>query len=88
MSLKPDDRVLVIPLGVRGSVVRMREDGRVSVLADCATQPVVWKRSELAEIKPGHVTIDVEPDGRVSAAYADGHRLPRLHSRGEQGWDD
>lgn len=45
--MKAGDRVYIKPLEVNGTVVRMREDGKVSVLADCATQPVVWERKEL-----------------------------------------
>jgi prepilin-type processing-associated H-X9-DG protein len=88
MSLEPDDRVLIIPLGVKGTVLRKAaEPGFFVVQADNGGTPVSWLWRELAEIKPGHVTLDVEPGGKVTAAYVDGHRLPRSQSRGEQGWD-
>jgi hypothetical protein len=54
MSFKPDDRVLVKPLGVKGTVVRVRTLGRtgphVVVRADCATQDVVWFESDLEKL--------------------------------------
>lgn len=50
-SLQPDDRVLVHPLGVYGTVVRLRGEDDVVVLADCATQEVVWKRSEVSKLE-------------------------------------
>jgi hypothetical protein len=87
VSLEVNDRVLVIPLGVKGTVLRKaKAPGFFAVQADNGGTPVSWLWRELAEIKPGHVTIDVEPDGCVSAAYADGRRLPRPRSRGEDGW--
>jgi hypothetical protein len=61
MSLQPDDRVLVIPLGVHGSVIRLRDDGRVVVWADCATQPVVWKISEVTKAGAGVMSEDRMP---------------------------
>jgi hypothetical protein len=51
VNLKPGDRVLVKPLGVKGTVLRLRTDGLVVVLADCATQPVVWKLSEVSKLE-------------------------------------
>lgn len=51
MALEANDRVLVIPLGVRGTVVRLRGEDEVVVLADCAARPVVWKRKELADVQ-------------------------------------
>jgi hypothetical protein len=53
MSLKPDDRVLVKPLGVKGTVVRAAQPpvaGRWVVRADCSTQDVVWSESELEKL--------------------------------------
>lgn len=50
MNLEVNDRVLVIPLGVHGTVVRVRDDGRVVVRADCATQDVLWSESELEKL--------------------------------------
>jgi hypothetical protein len=54
MSLKPEDRVLVKPLGVKGTVVRVRTLGRtgphVVVRADCATQDVAWHEDELEKL--------------------------------------
>ena len=47
MAIARDDRVTVLPLGVMGTVTRVREDGRYAVLADCADQPVTWRRSEI-----------------------------------------
>jgi hypothetical protein len=48
MNLRKDDRVTLLKLdGIGGTVTNIRGDGRVAVLADCATQPVVWERSEL-----------------------------------------
>ena len=45
--MKADDRVYIAPLGVMGTVVRVREDDRVAVLADCAGQVVVWEKKDL-----------------------------------------
>ena len=53
-AIQAGDRVLVIPLGVYGTVVRVREVGRtgphVVVRADCATQDVAWKLSEVSKV--------------------------------------
>ena len=51
MSFQPDDRVLVKPLGVKGTVIRIRaDDGRVVVLADCSVRAVPWLESELEKL--------------------------------------
>jgi hypothetical protein len=47
-DLAEGDRVTLLKLdGIGGEVKRVRRDGRVAVLADCATQVVVWDREDL-----------------------------------------
>jgi hypothetical protein len=42
------DRVRIKPLdGIAGTIMRVREDGQYSVLADCAAQQVVWAGDQL-----------------------------------------
>lgn len=49
------DRVLVIPLGVAGTVIRKAQAaGRWVVQADCAAQPVSWPESDLTLITEGN----------------------------------
>lgn len=50
MSLKVNSRVLVRPLGVKGTVVRAgRVDGIWIVQADSGGPPLPWNRNELEE---------------------------------------
>jgi hypothetical protein len=42
------DRVRIRPLdGIGGTVIRLPDEDHVTVLADCATQPVRWRRDEV-----------------------------------------
>lgn len=53
VSLSPDDRVLVKPLGVKGTVVRaakVARTGRWVIRADGATQDVVWPEKDLEKL--------------------------------------
>jgi hypothetical protein len=75
MSLGPDDRVLVKPLGVKGTVLRKAAaPGFWVVQADNGGKPVSWLWRELEKLEPGRVTFDVAPGGLVTAAYVDGRR--------------
>jgi hypothetical protein len=57
VSYAEHDEVRIKPLdGIKGTVVRVREDGRYAVLADCATQATVWLESELEPAGHGWVT--------------------------------
>jgi hypothetical protein len=49
VSYAKDDRVFVRPLGVMGTVTRVRADGQYAVMADCAAQNVVWSEADLGE---------------------------------------
>jgi hypothetical protein len=52
MSLQPDDRVLVKPLGVKGAVVRKAAaPGFWVVQADNGGTPVSWLWRELEELQ-------------------------------------
>lgn len=46
-EVKRGDRVLIGPLGVYGTVECDHGDGRVAVMADCASQVVIWNEREL-----------------------------------------
>jgi len=53
MSIEIDDRVLVKPLGVKGTVVRVRADcrmPRVTVQADSGGPPLPWLEIELEKL--------------------------------------
>ena len=47
---KAGDRVLIIPLGVAGTITRVRDDGRIAAQADCSTQPAVWLPAEISDL--------------------------------------
>lgn len=47
-SMNVNDRVKILPLdGIKGTVTRLPDDDHVTVLADCATQPVRWRRDQV-----------------------------------------
>lgn len=78
-------RARSIRWGLCGTVVRLRGEDDIVVLADCATQPVVWRRGEIS--KDLAASVDVEAS-RVIAKDAARHPLRRSPLRGEWGWDD
>ena len=42
------DRVRILPLdGIKGTVTRLPDEHHVTVLADCALQPVRWRRDQV-----------------------------------------
>ena len=48
MAFSDGDRVFIRPLGLLGTITRVRDDGRYAVRADGAAQDVVWAGNELA----------------------------------------
>lgn len=55
MSYQPDDRVLIKPLSVRGTVISVRPStGIYSVQADSGGPPLPWRENELEPAPPLH----------------------------------
>jgi hypothetical protein len=63
VNIENGDRVTLLKLdGIGGTVTRVRDDGRVAVLADCAAQSVVWDRADLGRPRPPRKARDQEDD--------------------------
>ena len=55
MTYAKGNRIHIKPLGVDGTVRRVRDDGQYTVMADCATQEVVWAETELEPPRGGQL---------------------------------
>ena len=61
--LRNGDRVLIIPLDVKATVILTRLDGTIAVVADNATQTTVWDPGEIQPLP------DDDPIGELIAPW-------------------